>query len=76
MGLPSQKRSKSSKLRRASHFAITKTKAKLCEHCQTPIMSHRACANCGYYKGKMVLKIKTKIASAKGGSASGRKKKS
>jgi len=61
MGLPAQKRSKSSKLRRASHFGITKTKAKLCSHCQSPIISHRACANCGYYKGKEVLKIKSKV---------------
>jgi len=40
-----------------------------CSHCKQPVLPHRVCLNCGYYKGKKVLdleeKIKTKIKSKK-----------
>jgi large subunit ribosomal protein L32 len=61
MGLPSQKRTKSSKKRRASHFALKTGPAKLCANCQTPIKGHTACGNCGHYKGRQVLKIKSAL---------------
>jgi len=61
MGLPAQKRTKSSKKRRAAHFALFKTKLNLCSHCQQPILSHHACQHCGYYNGKETVKIKSKV---------------
>jgi large subunit ribosomal protein L32 len=60
MGLPSKRRTKSSKLRRASHFALKKIKTTVCPKCQKPSLSHRACSFCGYYRGQAVLKIKLK----------------
>ncbi len=65
MGLPSQKRTKSSKKRRASHFALKTTKANLCPKCQHPIMTHHACSHCGYYKGREIVKPKLKTAKKK-----------
>lgn len=65
MGLPSQKRTKSSKKRRASHFALKTVKANLCPKCQHPIMPHHACRYCGFYKGREIVKIKSKIKSKK-----------
>ncbi|HNP75307.1 MAG TPA: 50S ribosomal protein L32 [bacterium] len=60
MGLPSQKRTKSSKRRRASHFALKKTSLGKCPQCGKPQKPHHACAFCGSYKGKTILTIKTK----------------
>lgn len=60
MGLPSQKRTKSSKRRRASHFALKKTSLHACPKCGKPKQPHHACAFCGTYKGKAILAIKTK----------------
>lgn len=52
MGLPSQKRTKSSARRRASHFALKKPAVVKCSNCGASCMPHRACAKCGYYKGE------------------------
>jgi large subunit ribosomal protein L32 len=65
MGLPSQKRTKSSKKRRASHFALGLKSANKCSKCQAPILTHHVCKNCGFYKGREVLKIKSKVAKKK-----------
>ena len=61
MGLPSQKRTKSSKKRRASHFALIKVRLTKCSHCSEPVLPHHACLNCGYYNGKETIKIKTAL---------------
>ena len=61
MGLPSQKRTKSSKKRRASHFAMSKIKLSKCPNCNQSILPHHACQNCGHYKGKEVVKKKTSL---------------
>jgi large subunit ribosomal protein L32 len=60
MGLPSQKRTKSSKKRRASHFALPKITLGKCPKCLKPVLPHHACSFCGTYAGKEVLKMKFK----------------
>jgi large subunit ribosomal protein L32 len=60
MGLPSKRRTKTSKLDRASHFALKQKDLVKCAKCGKPVMSHRACAKCGTYKGKEVTKVKSK----------------
>lgn len=61
MGLPSQKRTKSSKKKRASHFALKKPLLGKCPKCQKPIKPHHACQFCGYYKGREVIRIKSSL---------------
>lgn len=61
MGLQSQKRTKSSKRRRASHFAIKKINLNKCPKCQKPILPHHACGFCGIYNGRPALKIKSAL---------------
>jgi large subunit ribosomal protein L32 len=51
-------RQRQGKRRAAIKLAITKTI--VCPNCQAPILAHKICRHCGYYKGKMVLKIKVK----------------
>ncbi|MFA5029779.1 MAG: 50S ribosomal protein L32 [Patescibacteria group bacterium] len=65
MGLPSKKRTKTSKRQRASHFALKKIRLVSCKKCGRPVLPHRACEFCGVYKGRDILKIKTKKKTAK-----------
>ena len=60
MGTPTQKRTKSSKKRRSSHFALKKIKLIDCPKCKKKVKPYHACAFCGTYAGREVLKIKVK----------------
>jgi len=65
MGLPSKRRTKRSKRERASHFALKQTDLSSCSKCGKPVLSHKACAHCGTYKGKQILTIKSKAKTPK-----------
>lgn len=56
MGIPTQKRTKASARRRASHFAIKKNQLVKCSNCGASLLPHRACQQCGYFKGEKKLK--------------------
>ncbi len=60
MSVPTQRRTKSSRLRGASHFALKKTNLVKCPKCDKPTLPHRVCEACGTYKGKQVIALKTK----------------
>lgn len=55
MGLPGHRRTSSHKRRRAAHFALKPIQVTVCEKCKAPILSHRACKACGWYKGRVVI---------------------
>jgi large subunit ribosomal protein L32 len=58
MPVPKRKRSRA---RRDSRFANKGLKIQAfssCSQCQEPLAPHQACKNCGFYKGKKVLKTK------------------
>jgi len=65
MGVPTQKRTKSSAKRRASHFALKKTSLNKCPKCGKPVLPHRACEFCGTYKGNQVITLKNKKKTSK-----------
>ena len=44
-------------LKRSTWKLENKTLA-TCSHCHEPVLPHRVCSNCGYYKGKEVMTIK------------------
>ena len=52
-------RQRQGKRRAAIKLAVSKTV--ICPNCQAPILPHKICRNCGYYKGKMVIAKKEKI---------------
>lgn len=60
MALPTQKRTKSSKRRRASHFALSKSKLVKCPKCGKEKLPHHVCQFCGSYKGKQIIRLKAK----------------
>jgi large subunit ribosomal protein L32 len=57
MALPAHRNTSSSRKRRASHFALKKTNLAACPKCKQPKLQHNACANCGTYGGRQVLKL-------------------
>jgi large subunit ribosomal protein L32 len=61
MGLPSKRRTKQQKRERASHFALVERGLTICSHCKRKILPHHVCPFCGYYRGRLVLKIATKL---------------
>ncbi|HLD86100.1 MAG TPA: 50S ribosomal protein L32 [Patescibacteria group bacterium] len=65
MGLPGHRRTSSDKRRRAAHFALKPSSFTVCSHCKLPVRPHHVCANCGYYRGRQVLKIKSKVKAQK-----------
>jgi len=55
MSKPTQKSHKASTGSRRSHHAIKMTATLACPKCTKPMLPHRACGNCGEYKGKDLL---------------------
>jgi len=57
MAVPFRRTSKTKKRMRRTHLKKTATMTVNCPNCGEAIKPHRACANCGYYKGKEVVKV-------------------
>ena len=47
---------------RRSHHALKAKNLLVCKNCGALIQGHKMCDACGYYKGKLVLKVKAKKA--------------
>lgn len=60
MSVPAKKRPSSEVRRGRSHQALEKITFAKCPTCAKAILPHTACGFCGSYKGKVVLKLKTK----------------
>ena len=59
MGLPSKRRTKTSKRQRASHFALKSIALSACANCKKLIPPHKACPFCGFYRGRKVFHVET-----------------
>jgi len=60
MSVSKRRQTSSRKKKRASHFALKKINVSSCPKCKSEALSHHACATCGTYKGKEVLKVELK----------------
>lgn len=60
-GVPVKHHTKSKVGRRRSHLALKKAVLFVCANCGRPVLPHRLCADCGYYKGKIVKEPRVKI---------------
>ncbi len=56
--VPFRRTSKMKKRMRNSHSALTVPGMIVCPNCGELTLSHRACSNCGTYKGRQVVAIK------------------
>ncbi len=57
MSVPAKRLSRSKGRRRRSQQRKKTLIFGKCSQCGQPILPHRVCGNCGYYKGKEVTKI-------------------
>lgn len=57
MGLPKRKTSHSKRNKRRAHDALPTPQWSTCSQCGDPVLPHRICASCGYYRGRQVLEI-------------------
>jgi large subunit ribosomal protein L32 len=59
MGVPKKRTSRQKRdQRRASNFKAVAPNVGKCPKCGEPVLAHRACANCGEYRGRSVQKAK------------------
>lgn len=58
MAVPKSRRTKSSRDRRRSHISLDSKKLVDCSNCDEKRLPHRACSECGYYKGEEVVSVK------------------
>ena len=56
--LPKHRTSKSRKNKRRSHHFLTPRGTVLCDHCNQVALPHRVCPNCGWFRGREVVKAK------------------
>ena len=58
MPVPFRRTSKTRKAKRRTHQTIVKPTTQMCENCGANVKSHTVCKQCGFYKGKKVIKAK------------------
>jgi large subunit ribosomal protein L32 len=57
MANPVKRHSKTRRNMRRAHDFLTAPTVNACPQCGQPKLSHRACSNCGTYKGREVLPL-------------------
>jgi large subunit ribosomal protein L32 len=55
MPVPKRRTSKRVKNQRRSHDHLTKPQWSSCANCGETTLPHRACAKCGFYRGRAVI---------------------
>jgi len=61
MTVPPKRKPRNRTRKGRSHQALKKITLSSCQKCKQPVLPHRVCANCGFYNGKEVIKVKTKL---------------
>ena len=56
MAVPKRKTSKSKRDKRRTHQKLTAPNISTCPQCGETTLPHRACQNCGTYKGRTIIK--------------------
>jgi len=60
MAHPKRQHSRQRQRKRRTHYKAEVPNLSSCPQCQKPILSHRVCPFCGYYKGNLVVDIAPK----------------
>ena len=55
--LPKQKQSRTRRDKRRTHDSLKASNAVQCSNCGEMRLPHRACPDCGYYKGREVFEV-------------------
>ena len=59
MPVPKGKNSRCRRDKRSANKGLKPKSIATCQTCQSPVMPHRVCSECGYYKGVKVVRTKT-----------------
>jgi len=57
MALPKRRQSNTRGKKRRTHYKSQLKSLRVCSQCNSKKMPHRACPNCGYYRGRPVLSL-------------------
>jgi len=52
---PKRKISKSRRDKRRTHDKAVAPTLSTCSNCGSPVLAHRVCGECGYYRGKLAV---------------------
>lgn len=55
MANPKRRHSKARRDKRRAHDALSRPASCICDNCGEVKIPHRACADCGYYRGRQVI---------------------
>ncbi len=55
MAHPKRKISKTRRDKRRTHYKAESQNIIICSNCGAPVIYHRVCSECGYYKGKLAI---------------------
>lgn len=55
MAHPKHRISKARKGKRRTHYKATIPTLTTCSNCGSPVLYHRVCNECGYYRGKVAV---------------------
>ena len=58
MPVPKRKRSRQRRDKRFANKGLSFPQVGLCNNCDAPLLSHQACKDCGFYKGRKVMTTK------------------
>jgi large subunit ribosomal protein L32 len=58
MGVPKRRVSKRRGRMRRAHYKLDPVHLVPCPQCRTPVISHRACPECGHYRRRQVIGAK------------------
>lgn len=61
MAVPKKRHSKSKVGRRRMHIYLKEKKLVECKNCGEKVLPHIVCPKCGYYKGKLILDVKSRL---------------
>jgi large subunit ribosomal protein L32 len=57
MPVPKYRKSRAKRDKRRSHDFLVAPNTTSCDKCGAPILPHRVCDSCGFYKGKKIMEI-------------------
>lgn len=60
MGMPKHKPSRRRRGNRRAHKSLAPANLVSCPQCTEPMLPHRVCGHCGFYRGREVVKVEEK----------------
>jgi len=57
MALPKRKHCQARRDKRRANWRLSLAGLTKCPQCARPIMSHRVCPSCGFYRGRQIVEV-------------------